>query len=155
MGFSEKDFESVKNFIKESSDTSKIYFGADSERFKSKGKWFARCTIVVVIHKDGCKGAKVFGYSENEPDYDKKFSRPQYRMMLETAKVAELYLLLADAIGNKEIEIHLDINPNIMHGSSCAMQQAVGYIKGVCGIEPKLKPEAFAASYAADRAMRF
>ena len=151
MGFSEKDFEKVKKFIEESSDSSKIYFGADSERFKSKGRWYARYTVVVVVHKDGCKGAKVFGYSETEEDYDKKFNRPTHRLLTETYKVSELYLLLAEAINSREIEVHLDINPNIIHGSSCAVQQAVGYIKGICGIQPKLKPEAFAASYAADR----
>jgi predicted RNase H-related nuclease YkuK (DUF458 family) len=35
------------------------------------------------------------------------------------------------------------------------MHQAIGYIKGVCGKTPKLKPEAFAASYAADRLKEF
>jgi predicted RNase H-related nuclease YkuK (DUF458 family) len=31
------------------------------------------------------------------------------------------------------------------------IQQAVGYIKGMCNIIPMVKPNAFAASYAADR----
>lgn len=154
MAFTEKQLEEVKEFIAQSSESTKIYFGADSSRFKSKGKWHANYTIVVVIHKDGCKGAKVFGYSETEPDYDKKFNRPSFRMLNETYKVSELFLALTDFIGNREVEIHLDINPNEMHGSSCALHQAIGYVKGMCGIEPKVKPEAFAASYAADRAMR-
>jgi predicted RNase H-related nuclease YkuK (DUF458 family) len=38
-----------------------------------------------------------------------------------------------------------------MHNSSIVIQQAVGYIRGVCNVEPKVKPQAFAASYAADR----
>lgn len=154
MAFTEKQLEEVKDFIAQSSESTKIYFGADSSRFKSKGKWHATYTIVVVIHKDGCKGAKVFGYSETEPDYDKKFNRPAYRLLMETHKVSELFLNLTDFIQNRQVEIHLDINPNILHGSSCAVQQAVGYIKGVCNIYPKLKPEAFAASYAADRGSR-
>jgi hypothetical protein len=149
--FSTEQLDVVKDFIKESSDDSKIYFGADSERFKKDGKWFARYTVVVVVHKDGKHGAKVFGYSESEPDYDKKFNRPSYRMMNEVYKVSELFLELTDTIGNKHCEIHLDINPNELHGSSCALHQAIGYIKGVHGINPKVKPEAFAASYAADK----
>lgn len=152
MPFTPKQLEEVKDFIAQSSESTKIYFGADSSRFKSKGKWYATYTIVVVIHKDGCKGAKVFGYSETEPDYDKKFNRPSYRMMQETYKVSELFLALTEYIGIREVEIHLDINPNEMHGSSCALSQAIGYVKGMCGIEPKVKPCAFAASYAADRA---
>jgi predicted RNase H-related nuclease YkuK (DUF458 family) len=31
------------------------------------------------------------------------------------------------------------------------ISQAVGYIKGVCNVIPFVKPDAFAASYAADR----
>lgn len=154
MAFSEKQFKEVKHFISESSKESRLYFGADSEKFKLKGKWHAKYTVVIVIHKDGCKGAKVFGYSETEPDYDKKFSRPAYRMMQETYKVSELFLALTDYIGSREVEIHLDINPDEMHGSSCALHQAIGYIKGMCGIDAKVKPHAFAASYAADRAGR-
>jgi predicted RNase H-related nuclease YkuK (DUF458 family) len=45
----------------------------------------------------------------------------------------------------------LDINPDEQYGSSCVISQAVGYIKGVCNVIPFVKPEAFAASYAADR----
>lgn len=152
MPFAEKELEKVKKFIADSSKESRLYFGADSEKFKIKGKWHAKYTVVVVVHKDGCKGAKVFGYSETEPDYDKKFSRPAYRMMQETYKVSELFLALTDYIGKRDVEIHLDINPDIMHGSSCALHQAIGYIKGMCGIDAKVKPHAFAASYAADRA---
>ena len=47
--------------------------------------------------------------------------------------VQQVYLALAEFIVDREVEIHLDINPNELHGSSYAMQQAVGYIKGVCG----------------------
>jgi uncharacterized protein len=151
VGFSEKDFEKVKEFISNSSDTTKIYFGCDSEKFKTKGKWFATYTVVVVVHKDGCKGAKVFGYSEVEADYDKKFNRPSYRLMNEVYKVSDLFLKLTDHIGSRHVEVHLDINPNEMYGSSCALHQAIGYVKGMCGIDPKVKPEAFAASFCADR----
>jgi predicted RNase H-related nuclease YkuK (DUF458 family) len=66
-------------------------------------------------------------------------------------KVAQLYLDLADHVGDRHFEIHLDINPNIIHGSSCVVQQAVGYIRGMCNVVPLIKPNAFAASYAADR----
>ena len=37
-----------------------------------------------------------------------------------------------------------------MEGSHFIAQQAAGYVLGVTGIEPKLKPEGFAASYGAD-----
>ena len=45
----------------------------------------------------------------------------------------------------------LDINPDEIHGSSCVVQQAIGYIRGTCNVVPLVKPQAFAASYCADR----
>jgi predicted RNase H-related nuclease YkuK (DUF458 family) len=71
--------------------------------------------------------------------------------MTEVYKVAELYHKIVDSIGEKEVEIHLDINPDPNYNSSLIIQQAVGYIRGVCNVEPVVKPKAFAASYCADR----
>ena len=44
----------------------------------------------------------------------------------------------------------VDYNPNPNAGSSCVVTQAIGYIKGTCQIEPLVKPNAWAASSAAD-----
>ena len=73
------------------------------------------------------------------------------RLMNEVYKVAEVYQKLVDVIGDRQVEIHLDINPDEKHNSSIVIQQAVGYIKGMCNVVPMVKPKAFAASYAADR----
>ena len=73
------------------------------------------------------------------------------RLMNEVYKVAELFHKIVDAIGEKEVQIHLDINPDVRYNSSVVIQQAVGYIKGTCNVIPMVKPNAFAASYAADR----
>ena len=145
------DLEEVLQYIRDSSRDSKIYVGADSERFRSKGLWYADYTVAIVIHKDGKHGCKVFGESTRERDYDQNKDRPAIRLMNEVIKAAEMYIKLADAIGDRYCEIHLDINPDEVHGSSCVIQQAVGYIKGMTMITPKVKPDAFAASYAADR----
>lgn len=149
------DLEEVKKFIAASSDETKIYIGSDSERYKikrgpNKG-WYARYSTVVIVHRNGKNGAKIFGRIDNEKDYDKKLSRPAMRMMNEVYRASALYLELEDSIGYKDFEIHLDINPSVMHGSNVAMGQAMGYIKGMHGLTPKIKPEAFAASCAADR----
>jgi predicted RNase H-related nuclease YkuK (DUF458 family) len=145
------DIEAVRKFISETTSETKIYIGADSERFKKHGKWFAEYTVAVVIHYDGCRGCKVFGSVEVEPDYDQRKDRPRMRLMNEAIKVAEMYLQLADVIEDRECEIHLDINPDEKYGSSCVISEAVGYIKGMCNITPRVKPQAFAASYTADR----
>ena len=145
------DIAQVKEFIEAQSTSTKIYLGADSERMKRNGKWYADYTLAIVVHIDGCHGCKIFGEVQTELDYDYKASKPSMRLMNEVYKVAELYQKLVDAIGDKEVEIHLDINPDLKHNSSIVIQQAVGYIKGVCNVVPMVKPNAFAASYAADR----
>jgi predicted RNase H-related nuclease YkuK (DUF458 family) len=142
----------VREFISNTSATTKIYIGADSERYCRKdGKWIADYTVAVVVHYDGNKGCKVFGDVTSEFDYDKRHDRPSFRLMNEVYRAAQMYLDLYEAIGDRHVEVHLDINPDEMHGSSCVIQQATGYIRGLCGFTPKVKPEAFAASYAADR----
>jgi predicted RNase H-related nuclease YkuK (DUF458 family) len=149
-----RDFnvEEVKNFIRNSSDSTCVYIGADSERYRNKkNEWCADYTVAIVVHLDGSRGCKVFGKISSERDYDKKHDRPAFRLMNEVYKAAEMYMELADAIGDRHVEVHLDINPDVVHGSSCVVQQAIGYIRGTCNVIPMVKPEAFAASYAADR----
>ena len=73
------------------------------------------------------------------------------RLMTEVYKIAELYLKLADILEDREVEVHLDINPNEMYGSNCVINEAVGYIRGMCNVIPMVKPNAWAASTCADR----
>ena len=145
------NIEEVKSYISESSLNSKIYIGADSVRYIKRDKWYAEYTVAIVIHKEGRHGCKVFGKTTHERDYDNKHDRPALRLMNEVYRASEMYLELADVIGDRHVEVHLDINPDIMHGSSCVVNQAIGYIRGVCNVVPIVKPNAFAASYAADR----
>jgi predicted RNase H-related nuclease YkuK (DUF458 family) len=148
----EFNLEEVKNFIRDSSESSSIYIGADSERYRGRnGEWYADYTVAIVVHRDSSRGCKVFGKVDTERDYDKRHDRPSYRLMNEVYRASQMYMDLFDTIGNRHVEVHLDINPDEMHGSSCVIQQATGYIRGMCGFAPKVKPEAFAASYAADR----
>ena len=145
------DLDEVREFIENSSESTKIYIGSDSERHRRGGVWFADYAVVVVIHKDGKHGAKVFGEITTERDYDQAKDRPRMRLMNEVMKAAQLYLDLADAIGDRTCEVHIDINPNHKHGSSCVISEAVGYIRGMTGVTPRVKPEAWAASIAADK----
>lgn len=147
---SEINLEEVKAFIDQCSDQSRIYLGCDSERYIKDDQWWAAYTVVVVIHINGNNGCKIFGGVFHERDYDHKKDRPALRLMNETYKVVEFYQQLYPIVADREIEIHLDINPDERHGSSCVVSQAIGYVRGVCGVEPKVKPYAFAASRAAD-----
>ena len=145
------NLEEVKQFILAQSEETKIYLGADSERFKIKGVWYADYTMAVVVHIDGEHGCKIFGDVIRERDFDQKKNKPSMRLMNEVYKVSELFQSLADVLEDRYVEVHLDINPDLRYGSSCVVQQAIGYIRGTCNLDPHIKPNAFAASYAADR----
>ena len=145
------NLEQVKAFIEAQGPETKIYLGCDSERMRIDGKWHADYILAIVVHINGKNGCKIFGEVQRERDYDQKQERPRYRLMNEVYKVSELYLKLADVLEDRYVEVHLDINPNEMHGSSCVINEAIGYIRGTCNVIPLVKPDAFAASYAADR----
>ena len=145
------NLDEVKEFIRNTSSTTKIYIGSDSARYRKHEVWFAEYCTVVVIQYDGKHGCKIFGQLESERDYDQKKDKPRMRLMNEVMRTAQMYLDLEEAIGDRSVEIHLDINPNEKYGSSCVISEAVGYIKGFCNVVPFVKPRAFAASIAADR----
>jgi len=73
-------------------------------------------------------------------------------MVFEVGKSVEVAYELAPLLDLYDIplEIHADINPDPNHESNKALQQAVGYILGM-GYEFKVKPDAWAASSAADK----
>jgi predicted RNase H-related nuclease YkuK (DUF458 family) len=73
--------------------------------------------------------------------------------MNEVMKSCELYTQLAPFIDEFDVEIHCDVNTDPKHGSNCVAVQAAGYVLGVTGLnedQVKLKPQAFAASFAGD-----
>jgi hypothetical protein len=143
--------DEVKAFIMEQTPETKIYLGGDSERFQIDGVWYADYALVVVVHKNGKNGCRVFGEIVRERDYDQQKDKPRMRLMNEVMKVCQLYQELHDVLEDREVEIHIDINPDLKHGSSCVINEAVGYVKGMCNIVPLVKPNAWCASYAADR----
>jgi uncharacterized protein len=149
------DVNELKQFIRETSEQSRIYIGCDSFRHKKNGKWFASFTVVVIVHIDGRHGCRVFGDITTEPDYDTNKKRPAMRLMSEVYKAVDMFEQLKDALGDREVELHLDINPNKKYGSSVVVDQAIGYVRGVAGITPMVKPEGFAATHCADHFRTF
>lgn len=145
------NLEEVKEFIRKSSQDTKIYIGADSERFKRNGVWLADFAVAVVVHIDGSKGCAVFGKIDTERDYDQRKDRPATRLMGEVMRASQMYLDLVESAGDRKIEVHLDISDDVVNGSSCVTSQAIGYIRGTCNVVPMIKPDAPAASFAADR----
>ena len=153
---SEINLNEVVEFAKKHNSATRLYLGCDSEKHKVNGVWYADYVSVIVVHINGNRGCKIFGCLQRERDYDQNKKSPRMRLMTEVRKVAELYLKVFDAFVEipdiaENLEVHLDVNKFPEHGSSVVMNEAIGYIRGLCGIEPKLKPEAWSASYCADR----
>ena len=145
------DVTELKTFIDAQSPETKIYLGCDSERVNIRGTWFADYAAVVVVHIDGKHGCRIFGEVTRERDYDQRRNKPAMRLMNEVYKVSALFQKLADVLEDRDVEVHLDLNPDELHGSNCVIAQASGYIKGTCNIVPMVKPDAWAASFGADR----
>lgn len=145
------NLEEVREVLKTLSSETKIYLGCDSERYKKNNVWWSSYATVIVIHVDGRHGCQIFGQVDKERDLDNAPNKPILRLMSEVYRVSDLYLKLKDVLIDKEVEIHLDINPKENFASHIAYQQAIGYIRGVCQKEPVLKPNSFAASKVADR----
>jgi predicted RNase H-related nuclease YkuK (DUF458 family) len=145
------NIDEVRTFIEAQTPETKIYLGCDSERLRVDGEWYADYVLAIVVHINGNNGCKLFGEVQRERVWDTKPGKPAMRLMTEVYKVSELYLKLAEVLEGRDVQVHLDINPDEEYGSSCVISQAVGYIKGTCNVIPFVKPEAFAASYAADR----
>lgn len=144
------DIEEVVAFCENLSDNTKIYIGCDSERIQHNNTWYADYITAVVVHVNGNNGCKIFGAVDRERDFDQRADKPRMRLMNEVYRVSNLYLELAKEVPF-DVEVHLDINPSEMHNSSIVINEAIGYVKGMCNVVPLVKPRAFAASYAADR----
>lgn len=148
------NFREIQRFLDSVSEESKIYIGCDSIAYKNtKGVWFSDFYSVVVVHRDCCHGCKIFGEITTEPDYSQNKRKPTYRLMQEVYKVSSLFLKLSE-ITEKEIEIHIDVNPDKKHASNLIIDQAIGYIKGTCNVIPMVKPGSWAATHCADKLLR-
>lgn len=146
--------------IKSSKETS-IYIGCDSIRYKTKKKkdgkavWKARYSTVIILHKDSNKGCQIFHNTEVLDDYGTdKGGNLRVRLMNEAGFSIYAAFELLDAIEDRHLEIHLDINPDPRHKSSIAIKEAVGWVRGSIGIDPKVKPDGWAATHGADHIAR-
>ena len=141
----------ARECIKNSSKESSIYIGADSVRFK-KGynkvgddRWFAKYATVIVVHHNSSNGAAVFHTSKTLPDY----CSIRTRLLTEVQMSLQAFDGIESVIGDRHLEVHLDVNPDPVHASNVVAKQAAGWVASR-GLIHKIKNEAWAASTAAD-----
>ena len=143
-------YEETKQAILESSPQSSVYVGCDSIRYKKKDQWYAKYSTVVIVHMDSKKGCRLFHESVDMPDYGNLKQRLLTEVQLAVAAASEIL----EVLGERHMEIHLDINPSPNHKSNVAVKEAIGWVRGSFGFDPMIKPASFAATHAADHAVR-
>lgn len=123
----------------------KVCIGTDSQ---VKGDITEFATVIVFLreHNGG------FMYIHNNKTSQKYHIKE--RMLLEVAKSIEIAYELCDLFIEQhiEMEVHADINTDPQFKSNDALKEAMGYILGM-GFAFKAKPEAYASSCCADKAV--
>lgn len=134
--------------LAEGSDlVTRLYIGADSRRRLIGHKtWKISYTTCAVFHLGARHGCKVFADVSTEID---RTGSLRLRLMNEVYRAVDLYQRLSNTWMG-DAEIHLDLNPDSAFKSNTVLQEARGYVLGMTGIDPKIKPDAWAASTASD-----
>jgi len=121
----------------------KVCIGTDSQ---VRGGTIDYATVIVFLREK--RGGFMFIHNESSQD---KISLKE-RMLMEVAKSIEVAYELCNLFDlyNVDMEVHADINTNPHFKSNAALNEAMGYIKGM-GFAFKAKPDAFASSSCADK----
>ncbi len=141
--------DSVEQAIKRESrlgNKLKVCIGSDSQ---VKGKETEFATVVVFVRE----GSGGFMFIQNDTSF-RQYSIKE-RMLVEVAKSIEVAYDLCSLFTEYhiEMEVHADINTSPQFKSNEALKEAMGYILGM-GFAFKAKPEAFASSCCANKAVR-
>lgn len=141
------DFDAIRKEIAASAPDSSVYIGADSKVYSHRGEAMVAYVTVIILHHGSSKGAQIFRSHRT----DRYYGQIRTRLMAEVTDAIMAGTEIADVIGDRGFEIHLDINRDERYKSASLVKEATGYVLGTLGFEPKLKPDSFAASSVADR----
>jgi uncharacterized protein len=123
----------------------KVCIGTDSQQYGPDTEF----ATVIVFLREKSGGFMLINNARTTTTYSLK-----ERMLLEVAKSIEVAYELCDLFNqyHVDMEVHADINTNPNFGSNVALRDAMGYILGM-GYAFKAKPDAFASSCCADKAI--
>lgn len=140
------NFVTVKSEIEASTQESSVYIGCDSVVI---GNVMTKFTTVILLHYNSNNGAKCFSQTVK---IDRAMSIRE-RLMREVYFAVEFGLEIVDSVGSRNMEIHLDINPDDRYRSNIVMNEAVGFVSSQ-GLKVLTKPTSFAATSVADQILR-
>ena len=144
--------EYIKEYIKMSDCDIDIMIGCDSLPKKYRRSTY---TTVIAIYKIG-KGAHVV--------YNREHNVKTNGLIDRLWEEVERSIQIAQHLKNEgvmsiknvralDIHLHLDVNEQEQHDSNVIMKSAIGYVTSM-GFKCSIKPDAPAASYAADKICR-
>ncbi|MFN4893518.1 MAG: ribonuclease H-like YkuK family protein [Bacteroidota bacterium] len=141
-------YEAVENTLRRETDAGhklKVCIGTDSQ---VKGTETEYATVIVFLRS----GRGGFMYIHNERSNHALGIKE--RMLTEVAKSIDIAYQLCPLFNTYQVdmEVHADINTNPQFKSNDALREAMGYIMGM-GFAFKAKPEAFASSSCANKAV--
>ena len=134
----------IVQFVREASSQGQVvHIGTDSLQ---TGRFTQFVTVVVVVTPT--KGGRVIFSREVVP----RITSLRERLLKEVWRSVELGLELSPSLSN-ELNLHIDANPQEKYMSSKYVQELVGLVVGQ-GFKAIIKPNAWAASHAADHIVR-
>lgn len=135
----------------------KVSIGTDSQKASRGSYKFATVILIRTIENLGGgvtvgRGGMIISSTYYNEFKAKNKELVNERMVFEVSKSVEVAYEIAPLLDLYDVplEIHADINPDPIHESNKALQQAIGYILGM-GYSFKVKPDAYAASNVADK----
>ena len=140
------DFDDVCADIESMSKETSIYVGCDSQEI---GRGYTRFVTVVVLHIDSCRGGKC--HFECIKEY--RMMPLKERLLKEVDRSIQAALAIVESVGDRNFEVHLDINTDPKHASNKVLDIAKGYVTAQ-GLTVKVKPDSFAATAIADYFVR-
>jgi len=134
----------------------KICIGTDSQK-KGKGYKYATAIIFEMKQPMGLEYGKMtykgLGAKVISGTFIEKYKPSLQERMLKEVQLSidvGYNILPLIELYDIDFEIHADVNPDPMAGSHVALNEAVGFIRGM-GFKCKVKPDAYAASSGADK----
>lgn len=129
------------------------FVGSDSQVY---GATITFATVIVILRekKGGFFFIKTLRKPAHHPGVGKKGKKlsVKERILLETQMSIETALEIHGTLAALGLEpiVHADINRNPLHASNSALSEAIGYATGM-GLKVEAKPDAWVATYAADK----
>jgi uncharacterized protein len=126
-----------------SSKNHKIIVGSDSVKL---GTGFVFTKAICILNND-YYDRRYFYFREKIKD--DSFLDLHKRLLKETSDSIGVAIKIKKRLSNANIEVHADVNSDIIHESSRHKNMIMGYITG-CGFDVRIKPFSFVASSIAD-----